>query len=144
MPDRQDLFAKARAVGEALAADPSVRAHYDAQRAVQADGSAQQLLRDYQEHAAKLHQLEAEQKPSEVADKKRLRELEQKMAGHETLKRYMRAQADYAALMAQVNRAMDAPLIALAQPATSPATKPTAPKASAPQPPKPDKSEQPA
>ena len=116
MSDMQDLLARAGVLGEALAAHPTVRGHYDAQRAVRTDTSAQQLLRDYQDHAKRMRQLEAEQKPVEVEDKRKLRDLEQQMARHETLKRFMRTQADYVALMAQVNAAMDAPLAALLPP----------------------------
>jgi cell fate (sporulation/competence/biofilm development) regulator YlbF (YheA/YmcA/DUF963 family) len=110
MPERQDVVALAAALGQALAAHPAVRAHRDAQHAVQTDSSAQKLLMDYQTHMGRLRQLEAEQKPIEVADKRHLRELEAQMAGHESLKALMRTQADYVALMTQVNSAIDGPL----------------------------------
>lgn len=116
MADVQELVTQAQALGCALAAHPAVRAYYEAQRAVRADTAARQLLTDYQAHLDRLHELEAAMKPIEVTDKHRLKELERQMAGQEALKALSRAQADYAALMAQVNAAIDAPLNELARP----------------------------
>ncbi len=114
MNDVQNLVAQAQALGAALVAHPTVRAYYEAQRGVRTDGGAQQLLREYESHVERLHRLEAEQKPIEVADKHRLREMETNLAGNALLKTLMRTQADYAALMAQINRAIDGPLADLA------------------------------
>jgi len=115
MQDIQELLEKARALGDALVNHPTVRAHHEAQRAVRTDAAAQTLLREYQAQLNRLRELEAQQRPVEVADKHKLKTLETQMAGHETLKRLMRTQADYVALMAQVNSAIDGPLAALAQ-----------------------------
>lgn len=108
-------MAKARSLGEALAAHPLVRDYYAAQQAARTDEAARKLLTDYQQHVAHLHQLEAEQRPIEPADKRKLHEFETGMATNEALKRLMRVQADYVALMSQVNQAMDEPLVALTQ-----------------------------
>jgi len=116
MADDQDLLGKATALGQALASHPRVREHYAAQRGVREDAAAQQLLRDYQTHLNHIHQLEAEQKPIEVADKQKLKDFETQMAGNEALKALMRTQANYVALMAQVNQAMEAPLAGLRGP----------------------------
>lgn len=115
MPDVQDLLSKASALGTALAAHPTVQAHYQAQRAVRADTVAQKLLQDYQGHLNHIRQLEAEMNPIEVADKQKLKALEGQMAGQESLKALMRTQADYIALMSQVNNAIDGPMAGLAQ-----------------------------
>lgn len=114
MPDIEDLLAKARALGEALAVHPCVRAHYDAQRAVHRDTGAQKLLEDYQTQLSHIRDLEAQRQPVDVAQKQKLHSLETQMAGHESLKALMRTQADYVALMNQVNRAIDDPLASLA------------------------------
>ncbi len=116
MQDFQDLLTKARALGTALAAHPIVQAHRDAQRSVRADAAAQQLLQDYQMQLQRLRELEAQLKPIEVADKQKLKNLEGQIAGQESLKALMRTQADYVALMTQVNREIDGPLADLAQP----------------------------
>ena len=118
MQGMQDLVARAGELGEALAANPTVIAHYEAQRAVRDDKSAQQLLKDYQEQMTRIQQFEAQNKPIEVDDKRKLKELEAGMAGNDALKALMRTQADYVALMNDVNQAMDAPLAKLARPET--------------------------
>jgi cell fate (sporulation/competence/biofilm development) regulator YlbF (YheA/YmcA/DUF963 family) len=114
MQDIQDLLARAQALGTALAAHPTVRAYHAAQRAARADAGAQRLMRDYHTQLNRIQQLEAELKPVEVADKQQLKSLETEMAGNEALKTLMRNQADYVALMAQVNGAIDGPLGELA------------------------------
>lgn len=116
MADVQGVLSKARELGSALAAHPRVRAHFEAQRAVRADADAQQILRDYQTQLDQIQRLEAAHQPVEVGDKHKLRELEQRLAGHESLKNLMRTQADYVALMNQVNEAIDAPLADLTAP----------------------------
>ncbi len=116
MPEPQDLLNQARALGESLAAHPTIQAYYRAQQAVRADAAARRLLQDYQSHLDHLHALEAAQRPIEVADKHRLKDLETQMAGHDTLKTLMRTQADYVELMARVNRAIDEPLARFAMP----------------------------
>jgi len=114
MHDIQDLLARAQALGAALAAHPSARAYHAAQRAARTDAAAQRLMHDYQGQLTRIQQLEAELKPVEVADKQQLKSLETEMAGNEALKTLMRTQADYVALMAQVNGAIDGPLGELA------------------------------
>lgn len=113
MADIADLLAKAKALGEALAAHPIVRDYHAAQKAAKDDKAAQGLIQSHQAQLAKIRQLEADRKPVEVSDKQALRGLEQQMAANETLKRLMRAQADYVDLMNRVNQAMDAPLVSL-------------------------------
>jgi cell fate (sporulation/competence/biofilm development) regulator YlbF (YheA/YmcA/DUF963 family) len=116
MADIQDLLTKARTLGEALAAHSCVRAHYDAQRAVRGDAAAQKLLQDYQIQLNAIRDLEAQRKPVDAAQKQKLRGLETGMAGQESLKALMRTQADYVALMNQVNQAIDEPMGAMADP----------------------------
>jgi cell fate (sporulation/competence/biofilm development) regulator YlbF (YheA/YmcA/DUF963 family) len=113
MPDTADILTKARALGEALAAHPVVQAHSQSQRAAREDRGAQQLLRDYQAQLTRIRQLESELKPIEVEDKRKLKDLEARMAGCDSLKNLMRTQADYVALMSQVNNAIDAPVATL-------------------------------
>ena len=116
MQDIQDLLTKARALGQALAAHPVVKTHHAAQQAVHADAAAQKLLTNYQMQLNHVRDLEAQLKPVEVADKQKLKTLEAQIAGQESLKLLMRTQADYVALMAQVNREIDGPLASLAPP----------------------------
>ncbi|MFQ5806850.1 MAG: YlbF family regulator [Phycisphaerae bacterium] len=106
----QELLDRARALGEAIANHPRVRAFMAARAKAEQDSEAQQLLKAYEEQAQHVRRLEAEQKPIEVADKRKLAECEQKMASNEALKELMRTQVDYVTLMNRVNQAMEAPL----------------------------------
>jgi cell fate (sporulation/competence/biofilm development) regulator YlbF (YheA/YmcA/DUF963 family) len=115
MADIQELLSKASALGEALAANPTVSAHYRAQNSVRSDPAAQKLLQEYQTQVERIHELERNKRPVEVADKHKLADLERQLVGNETLKNLMRTQADYAAVMARVNKAMEAPLAALTE-----------------------------
>jgi cell fate (sporulation/competence/biofilm development) regulator YlbF (YheA/YmcA/DUF963 family) len=110
MAETQELLNQARALGEAIASHPAVQAFLGARAKTNSDTEAQQLLKGYAEQATRIRELEAQQKPVEVADKQKLAECEQKMASNEALKELMRTQADYIGLMNQVNQAMEAPL----------------------------------
>jgi cell fate (sporulation/competence/biofilm development) regulator YlbF (YheA/YmcA/DUF963 family) len=112
MSDVQELLDQARLLGEAIARHPRVQAYQKAREQTRGDSEAGQLLEAYAEQARRLRELEAQQKPIEVADKRKLAEYEQKMASNTALKELMRSQADYVALMNQINRAMEAPLSA--------------------------------
>ena len=116
MTDVQELLDRARALGEAIANHPHVQAFAAAREKVEKDAEAQQVLKAYEEQAQHIRQLETARRPIEVADKRKLAECERKMASNDALKELMRRQADYVALMNQVNRAMEAPLAASRKP----------------------------
>lgn len=105
--DTQALLEQARKLGEALASHARVKAYMEARQAASQDSAAQQLLKDYQQAAKRIQQLQMQNKPIEVADKHKLGDLEAKMAGNSALKALMRAQADYLELMNQIDRATD-------------------------------------
>lgn len=113
MPEIDTLLRKAAELGQALAGHPTVQAYFSAQQDARRDPAARALLEQYEEQLLTIQQLEAEQKPIEIADKQKLKELEGRMAGHETLKKLIRTQADYVAVMSRVNQAMDEPLTTL-------------------------------
>jgi cell fate (sporulation/competence/biofilm development) regulator YlbF (YheA/YmcA/DUF963 family) len=116
MTEIQELLDRARALGEAIANHPHVQAFTAAREEVEKDAEAQQVLKAYEEQARHIRRLEAKRKPIEVADKRKLAECEQRMASNDALKKLMRRQADYVALMNQVNRAMETPLAANRKP----------------------------
>lgn len=106
----QELLEQARKLGEMLAASPRVAAFVAAREAVDADPAAGRLLGEFAAQSERIRRLELERKPIEVADKHKLADLERQIAGHEALKRLMRAQADYVDLMNRVHRAMEEPM----------------------------------
>ena len=110
MAEVQELLEKAHALGEAIAKHPYVQAFVAARERTEKDPQAQELLKAYSQQAERIRRLEAQGKPIEVADKRKLAEFEQKLASDAALKDLMRAQVDYVTLMNQVNQAMEAPL----------------------------------
>lgn len=110
MAELADLLKQARALGLAIAENPKVKAYLEAQAAVRDDAEARRLLDTYQQAATRVQQLSAERKPIEPELKRTLAESEQKMASQASLKRLMRAQADYFDLMNRINNAMEEPL----------------------------------
>ena len=113
MAETEELINQARTLGEAIAANPTVSAYMQAQAGLHKDKTSQKLLGDYRAAADRIRKLELEQKPIEPQDKRQLAEYEQAMASNDTLKNWMRAQADYVAIMNQINQAMEQPLAAL-------------------------------
>jgi cell fate (sporulation/competence/biofilm development) regulator YlbF (YheA/YmcA/DUF963 family) len=112
MADVQELLKQARALGEAIASHPDVQAYLAARNKVDSDAEAQQILKSYTQHSARVRTLEAQQKPIEPDDKRKLVEYEQQLASNAALKELMRRQVDYVTLMNQVNQAMENPLAA--------------------------------
>lgn len=111
MPDEQELLKQAQTLGQAIASHETVKAFLAASDAVMKDSDAQRLLTDYQKQADHLSQLEMEQKPIGVDDKRKLRDAQTAMAGHPALKTLMRTQADYSYLMTRIHQAMEEPLM---------------------------------
>jgi cell fate (sporulation/competence/biofilm development) regulator YlbF (YheA/YmcA/DUF963 family) len=110
MPTKAEILELAAKLGQQLAQIDVVQAHLKAQAAVENDDSAQTLLIDYNEHAAKLREAEENKLPISPEDKHKLVNFEQQMASNDAIKEFMRRQADYLDLMRQVNQAMGGPL----------------------------------
>ena len=117
MANTQDLINQAKALGEAIAQHPDIRAFFTARQEVAKDAAAQELLKNYGAQTQRVQQLAAEQKPIEPDDKKKLMDYEQQMAGNPALKKMMAAQIGYVTLMNRINQAMEAPLAAAQNPA---------------------------
>ena len=65
-----------------------------------------ETLQHYQEQAQKLEQLQHENKPVEVEEKHKLRDLHEKLVASEVFKRFTAAQVEYVDLMRQVNQTL--------------------------------------
>jgi len=93
----------AEELGKAIAAAPQVAKLREAQKALDGEEGTTQLLTDYQQQADKVAQLEADQKPIEPEDKRKLQDLHDALVASETFKKYTMAQVDYVDLMRTVN-----------------------------------------
>ncbi len=106
----EQIIEVAAQLGKLLADHPRTKAFLAAMAQVQQDSQAKQLLNDHHAQATKIRQLEANLKPVEVPDKRKLADLEARMAGNELLKHMTRCQADYLQMMHEVHTAMETPL----------------------------------
>jgi cell fate (sporulation/competence/biofilm development) regulator YlbF (YheA/YmcA/DUF963 family) len=97
----------ARRLGQAIAEDPRCTALKEARTAFEADAEARQLREDYDEAVSVLQQKLARGEPLEPEEKRREAELRSKVAGSETLRRLVRAQADFQQLMTEANEAIE-------------------------------------
>ncbi|NIA07135.1 MAG: hypothetical protein GWP14_05790 [Actinobacteria bacterium] len=115
----ENITAKAAELGQLIADSPAGKALLKARRELQVDKQAHKMLEDYQEQMQKIATLEKERKPVEPEDKRMLVELQQKVASHETLKLWIKAQADFSQLMRDVNQAIASPFADIAADNTS-------------------------
>ena len=98
-----DILQLAEQLGKAIASSPQVVKLHNAQKALDAEPDAARTLKEYQQQADKVAQLEAEQKPVEPEDKRKLQELHDNLVASDTFKAFTVAQVDYVDLMRNVN-----------------------------------------
>lgn len=111
----EELLTKATELGRQIAEHGRVKAVAAARKSIADNKEAQELLNRHAEAVEKIAKLRQQQKPIEPEDKRTLAETEAAMAAHPLFKELLRTQADYIDLMNQVNRAIEAPLIAAAE-----------------------------
>ena len=103
----EQLIEMANSLGRRIAAHERTLLLKEAQKAVNEDGEAGGLIKQYQQQAEKIGQLEQEHKPVEVTDKHKLREIEQKISTNEKLKELTRRQVDFVEMMHKVKQTLD-------------------------------------
>lgn len=106
----------AHRLGRAIADTDRHKALEQVRQQVADDTAAHELLECFLTQQEKIDELMRKQAPVEVADKHRLSELQQRVSSHEGLKHMLKAQADYAELMHQVNGAIQAGLSGTSSP----------------------------
>lgn len=96
----------AKRLGKAIADSPTASNLRDAQKVLDGEPEATQLLKDFQVHSDKIAESEAQQKPVEVQDKHKLQELHDQLVASDVFKKYTAAQVEYVDLMRKVNDAI--------------------------------------
>lgn len=94
-----DIVELAERLGKRIATDPRGTRMASAQRALDASLPDRQLLADYEQHQLRLAQQQMAGGPIEPEDKRKLVELQQKVAGNAVLKELLAAQADLVELL---------------------------------------------
>lgn len=106
MATTQEILASARELGKLIATHPAAVKFEDIVQKLQADVEAQRLMTDLNRHIEALGEKEAQGKPIEVADKRKLEDLQNKMIRHPLLSQFQMVQMDYLDLMRQVDEAL--------------------------------------
>lgn len=102
-----EILNLATRLGKLIAADPRAQRMAAARDALDKSLEDRQLLSDYHEQQNKIAELEAATKPIEPGDKRKLADLQARVAGSEVLKDLLRAQTDYVELMTTVSRRIE-------------------------------------
>ena len=103
------IIAEAGKLGRSIAETAASKAFLESREQLDIDNQSQELVEDYQKQLQKIAELERVGKPIEPEDKHELTDLQQKVASNETLKCWMKAQADFSELMGKVNKAIAEP-----------------------------------
>jgi cell fate (sporulation/competence/biofilm development) regulator YlbF (YheA/YmcA/DUF963 family) len=93
-------------LGKALSQSPQALALRAARAEMDKQPQIAQALQEYQNQADKIGQLDSEQKPIEVEDKKLLQQLRDKLVSFEIFKKFTAAQMEYVSLMHDVNETL--------------------------------------
>jgi len=109
----EHLIQLAQQLGQQIAQHQRTTLLAQAQKQVNEDTQAVELIREYQQQAQKIHQLEQERKPIEVEDKSKLQNIEQQISANEKLKELTKRQVDFVEMMQKVKKSIDAQLPSL-------------------------------
>jgi len=93
----------AEKLGTAMADSKAAKDFKRVRHEALADQEAQDLMKTYQDHLDLLAHKEHERQPIEVADKHKLRDLQEKTYRNEKLKALLAVQADYVEMIQRVN-----------------------------------------
>lgn len=102
----EQLIEKAEELGGALAEHPRFKALIAARDAVTADEASRKLMAEYETQIQKIQDLTLANKPIEVDDKRKLADLEKRVAADEEIKELTKAQMQFSELMNRMNRAI--------------------------------------
>lgn len=104
----KEIIETAEKLGKQITASERFKAVEAAREEIEGDEALQADMKALNEVSDKIAQLEKDVKPVEPDDKRRLRELQEKVTGHPKLQALARVEADLAELMNRVNRAIHA------------------------------------
>ena len=105
-----DIIQLAEKLGKAIAASKEAVNLRQVREAVSDEPGLAETLQEFGRQSEKVAALEAENKPVEVDDKHKLRELNDKLVANDLFKKYTAAQVDYVDMMRKVNEALQSQL----------------------------------
>ncbi len=86
------------------------KAFRETEEQLKKDNEANELSVALGKQNKKIQELEKDQKPVEVEDKKTLQQLREKLAANPSIQKFLKAQTDYIELMTKVNEQIEAAL----------------------------------
>jgi len=118
MTDTSPILAAASSLGRMISEHPAMKKYRQVLAAVRGDTQAQHLLADYSRQMDVISEKESQGQPIDVEDKRRLSDLQGRVAMHPILRDMQMAQMDYVDLMRKVDEAMASGGEGLDQPAS--------------------------
>ncbi len=103
MRDSQAILDTAATLGKLIAEHPATQKLEGLVKQLEADTDAQRLMNDLNRHNQTLAEKQAQGKPIEVEDKRKLQELQQAVGVNPILRDFQIAQMDYVDLMRKVD-----------------------------------------
>ncbi len=94
----------ARQLGQEIRGHERYRLLREAEKRVMADAGALKIQEDLEKHLQHMHELEMENRPIEVADKRELQRIQTLARSNPALQNLLKVQADYFEMMNRVNR----------------------------------------
>lgn len=106
MTDSAQIIDMATKLGRMISEHPAMQKYRELLTAIRKDTEAQRLLADYSRQMDTINEKESQGQPIEVDDKRRLSDLQGRVAMHPKLRDMQMAQMDYVDLMRKVDEAM--------------------------------------
>ena len=103
----EQLIEMAKRLGRQIADHERTVLLKKAQKEVDQDPQAEKLVMEYQKQAEKIQQLEREQRPIEVEDKRKLKDIESKIAENDHLKEITLRQMNFVEMMRKIKQTID-------------------------------------
>lgn len=126
MANTEEILKAATDLGRMIAQNSAAKKFEDAARKLQEDTDAQRVLNDFNRHMQALQEKETKRQPIEVADKRKLEDLQGKVIQNKLVRDLQVAQMDFVDLMRRVDEAMqgEAPAVDAASGAAGAAQSP--------------------
>ncbi len=99
----KEVLELASKFGAAIANHNRYKSFKKAEEELQKDSVAKEISEDLEKQSKKIQDLEKNLKPIEVEDKRKLQQLQQKVASNQSIQNFLKAQTDYVELMTKIN-----------------------------------------
>lgn len=105
-----EIVEKARELAMAIRGSEGYKALVSAEKKLGENAEVRKMMEDFDRQSRMIHEKETALQPVEVEDKRKLQQLHERMQSEPLVQELLRAQADYAQMMAKVNEAIDSNL----------------------------------